>query len=581
MDDSRRRLRGNIAAAIVAIAVGYASSAAAQGGGGERAYCNITAIETKRLANAVQIVIRADGLMDPDIQQSYFFNQDAARMGRWDKVGKRVSDIPILIRNARSQVGSIANVGVYPVSHVEVTVPPEAHEGIGVQVRVVLYRAGMTSEVRLGSDRWSMGLEGEKPPIIAMEQSQDRRSILITVTSDRRTPQPPQPRATADPAKTVLQVGAHEGIVTVYAVNADLKDIARELAQATGISITVAGALQRKVSMALDSVCVDEVLHCMALTCGGSLSKTAQGYYLADAVIREASAYYGSSFAEIPLRYVTADAARDSLPDVLLDHVQMDPQRNVLTVAGSADLIEKVRRDVEVLDKPVPMVEVTTTAAEFQSATDLSKAFGAALQWTGGTAVLDDWGDLTYSSMSVGPDDLMLTLRAMESNGRVRIRSRGTTVVLNGRTARLFAGQSKQMTAQYFDFWYGTVETRILTVRSGTSVEVTPWTDGRGTVIATVHSEVSDVTDKDKATGNPTISQRMAETTVRLSDGQTLFIGGLEMAEQTSSQRSLLAGRLLYPRVRSERDSRLAVFVTTRVVRGSATRNSDALEQEQ
>ncbi len=88
----------------------------------ERAYCNLTAIESERLPNAVKIVLRSDGLMAPDIQSRDFFNVDAARMGRWDRMGKRITVIPIRIRNARSQVGSIVNVGVYAVSHVEISV---------------------------------------------------------------------------------------------------------------------------------------------------------------------------------------------------------------------------------------------------------------------------------------------------------------------------------------------------------------------------------------------------------------------------------------------------------------------------
>ncbi len=537
----------------------------------QRAYCNITAVESKRLTNAVQVTIKADGLMAPDIQSRDLFNVDAARMGRRDKMGKRITEIPIRIWNARSQVGSIANIGIYPVSHVEVTVPPEAVEGIGVHIRVVLYKPAMTREVRLPGDRWSFDATGESPPFISIEQSQDRRAIIILVTSDRRTLPPAPPRRVPDPARAVLQVTSERGLISIYARDIGIQDLMREIGRAAGVSITAAGTLDRSVSVSLDIAPLEEALRCIAMTCGASLVPRDGGYYLADSSISDTSAYYGSSFAEIPLRYITASAARDSLPDLLLAHVQVDPGRNSLTVVGSPEMVDKVRRDLEQLDQPVPAVEVTTTVAEFQTTSDLIQALGARFIWKGGTTSLADMSDIVFSSVSATPQELALTLRALETRGRVHLRSQSRTVVLNGRTARLFLGRTKQIAAQYFDFWTNSLETRILTVRYGTTLEVTPWTSGRGVILTHMRSESSDVVETERVTGNPTLAQRSAETTVRLNEGETLFVGGLDMSQTDASNRALLGSSWSYPRGRAIRESRLAIFVTVRTVEGSAS----------
>jgi hypothetical protein len=557
-------------------AMTFAPSAGAQ----QRAYCHITSIESQRLVNAVQVTIRADGLMRTDIQSSDLFNTDAARMGAWEKMGKRVLEIPIRVLNARSKVGSITNVGIYPVSHVEVTVPPESLEGIGVNVRIFLYQPAITREVRTSNDRWNFGAPGEKGPFISIEQSQDRRSIVVIVTSDRRTPTAEKRRVPADPERRILEVSASDGNVAVHAVDADLRELARELGRVAQVPIATAATLERTVSMCLDSVTLDQALDAIAMTYGLSLERIAGAYYIADGDVRDLSAYHGSDFAEIPIRNLSAMTVRNCLPDVMLGYVHADAGRNALTVAGPRELVEKVRSDVAKLDAPVPMVEVSATAVEFEDTADLSALINGRIAWPGGTLDLTaGGGDIAYSSLGTGPSDLEASLHGLLRTGRARLRSQTRSVVMNGGTATLFVGREQRLATQYYDFWSQTFEARILTLRFGTSLRVTPWTAGRGFITATVRAEVSNVTDTEPVTGNPTVAQRMAETTVRLADGETLYVGGLDVAQDTGMRRSALMGGLLYPQARGRSGSRLGVFVTARTVVGSAVGRDAGSEQ--
>lgn len=540
-----------------------------------RAYCNITSITSERLVNAVKVTIRADGLMDPDIQSRELFNVDAARMGAWQKLGKRVTEIPIRIRNARSQVGSIADVGVYPVSHVEVTVPPEALEGIGVDIRIKLYQPAITREIRLAHDRWNFSPEHEAPPFISIEQSQDRRAIVVIVTSDRRTPTPEQRRTPADPSSRTLEVSARDGFVSLYALGADLRDLVREMARATGVTIAAAAGLERSANLALDGVPLADALWCIARTYGASLEWSQGVWYLADGAVADPSAFQGSAIAEMPLRHVSAVAVRDSLPDVLLRHVHVDEGRNALTVAGPKTLVEKVAADVAKLDTPVPMVEIRATAVEIEDRSDMEALLTARITWPGGLYGLDPGaGDIVYSSLGLAGTDLQTALRALIEHRRARLRAETRTVVLNGRTARVFVGTRKQVVAQYFDFWINALDTRVLPISVGTSLEVTPWTSGAGTITARVRADASNIVQTEPRTGLPTVSQRVAETTVRLTDGETLYIGGLATDEDTRTQRGLLRSSLAYPRSRDAVAAHLAVFLTARIVPNPSERST-------
>jgi type II secretory pathway component GspD/PulD (secretin) len=262
--------------------------------------------------------------------------------------------------------------------------------------------------------------------------------------------------------------------------------------------------------------------------------------------------------------------ARDSLPDVLLGYVHADPGRNALTVAGPRSLVEKVRRDVAVLDTPPTMVEVMATAVEFERRSDLTALIGGVLAWPGGVLdIAPGTGDVSYGSVAMSGSQVEASLAALAAQDKAHLRSATRSTVLNGRTARLFVGQERRLATQYYDFWSDAFEARIVTLKVGTVLEVTPRASGGGTVTADVRSEVSNISETDATTGNPTVSQRVAETTVRLNEGETLYIGGLDLDQDSDTRRSALLGLGSYPSASARSASVLGVFVSARRVGAS------------
>jgi Flp pilus assembly secretin CpaC len=130
-------------------------------------------------------------------------------------------------------------------------------------------------------------------------------------------------------------------------------------------------------------------------------------------------------------------------------------------------------------------------------------------------------------------------------------------------------GQERRLATQYYDFWSDAFEARIVTLKVGTVLEVTPRASGGGTVTADVRSEVSNISETDATTGNPTVSQRVAETTVRLNEGETLYIGGLDLDQDSDTRRSALLGLGSYPSASARSASVLGVFVSARRVGAS------------
>jgi len=107
----------------------------------------------------------------------------------------------------------------------------------------------------------------------------------------------------------------------------------------------------------------------------------------------------------------------------------------------------------------------------------------------------------------------------------------------------------------------------------GVSLEMNCWVGAEGVILATVTPQVTAVAELDVTTGLPTISTRRAETTVLLRDGQTLFIGGLNLQQRDTITRKVpllgdlpLIGGLFRARTQRRTSTELAIFVTPRIV---------------
>ncbi|NLH98986.1 MAG: hypothetical protein GX446_05770 [Chthonomonadales bacterium] len=118
------------------------------------AYCNITAIESQQLSNGVQITVKADGVVDWEPEG-----------GDWSVFyGGESNRLTMRFTNAKSQIGrTFIDVSKYPVSYLQLSVPQDAVEGVGLKMLIGLY----------------------EPSSVNVNRSTDRQSVVITVNSKR------------------------------------------------------------------------------------------------------------------------------------------------------------------------------------------------------------------------------------------------------------------------------------------------------------------------------------------------------------------------------------------------------------
>jgi hypothetical protein len=558
---------------LLCLALLFALTVAAQAQQRRMPYCNVVAVESRRIGNAVQVTIRADGLMRLEFNSSHYVDEASAQRGVGDP-RKPVLEIPFRVTNARSQVSSFVDVGIYPVSHVEVSLPSDTPDGLGVDVKIVLFSPGVIRSGRIGDSEWDLSGLPYAGPTFSVQQTPDQRSLIILVTSDRRTLPPVQRRKPGEATPSELLVEADGDTVSIFALNADLRELLREFARQTGQVVLVDPDLERAVSLCLQEVTPAEALQAIATGYGLDLGHINGTWFLGEGAVGSMNTYLESSLEKIPLNYISAASARNSLPEFLLKYLRVNAGENSLTVVGPPPLVQKVREDIRKIDQPVPHVQIDALIVEMTDMEDSESVLRFVAKDAHNTARINaGTGDITYQIFGTPRTDIEARLRALAAEGKVRIRATPTAVALNGQSARIFSGQQRYIKADYFEEWSQAFITRIIPVDVGVSLEMNCWVGAEGVILATVTPQVTAVAELDVATGLPTVSTRRAETTVLLRDGETLFIGGLRLQQQDTVTRKVpllgdlpLIGGLFRARTQRRTSTELAIFLTPRIV---------------
>jgi pilus assembly protein CpaC len=127
------------------------------------------------------------------------------------------------------------------------------------------------------------------------------------------------------------------------------------------------------------------------------------------------------------------------------------------------------------------------------------------------------------ANFSLGPVDVAASMRALEGRGALRILAQPTLTAISGQEATFLAGG---------EIPYGTTDangnTTVVFRPYGVELSFTPVVHSNGTISLTVNTSVSE------PQANFALSKRSASTSVELTNGTTLAIGGL--LQETSRQ---------------------------------------------
>lgn len=535
----------------------------AQWWGGASSYVNFTNARVERLSNAVRVTLEADGALRADSEGFSYFGYDPRRGRYMPTLTKRVS---VNVLNARSQIGSYVDVNIYPVSHIVLSVPAGATEGVGLVVSTMLYAPGQVGRIQRGDwvaewGRWMSITDLQVDMIL----SDNRRELIITVQTGRTYEPGAERKTTAVESLTVEQ--ANGGLI-VRAINCPIDRFCREVSEVSGVGILVSPGIDRRVTANLPAMSVEHILEALCRITCLQLGRVDGAFHISSDAVDDASSYWATSFRKLKLQYIDVDTALLLLPDCVLRYLKSDTETNTLLAFGPPPLLDKIEADLKAVDLPTRQIVVEAMVVEMRDSPWARRTMDSLVE--GGTTsfkTVADGGSLRLGVVDKSLHHIRLALQNLGRESIVRTDVRPRVVVTNGVEARFFVGRRQYYKAQRMRR-SGTIVAELRALDVGVELVASPWT-GDGEHITVPFEISSDVISGRTDDANPIISRQSAEGCLRIRSGETLVFGGLRASTVESTRRRIhpldaapLVGDLLGSSDRSTEIAQIAFFVT-------------------
>ena len=290
---------------------------------------------------------------------------------------------------------------------------------------------------------------------------------------------------------------------------------------------------------------------------------------------------FGSPASSSQPNYVSpqTQAQRESLPlgqSFPGRGLGIDRRLNAIWITGTPERIARVKEQIALIDIPVDSVILETQFVELTEqgvrnlGLDLNNAAGQIAVATVGTGANVPFGTDPRSILPSG--SLQAAIYAQVQRGEGRIVSRPRIAAQSGSTAKIITGDALPILTNITLSGVNGVSQQVQYVNVGVTLQIAPRVSPDGFVTSQIYGVVSSVTGYSQ--GYPTISQREAETSASVRDGETFVIGGLTQENSLSSRSRIpglgdvpIVGNLFRNRRSTRSRTELYIVITPRIVR--------------
>ena len=268
----------------------------------------------------------------------------------------------------------------------------------------------------------------------------------------------------------------------------------------------------------------------------------------------------------------------------------IDRRLNAVWLRGSPDYIARMKAMIAAIDVPLDsvvletqFVELTETGAKAVGI-DFNNSNGqiGLITFHSGEAILPGFsqgcdstgGDCSGHVISAG---LQAAIYAQVSKGNGRIISKPRIAAQSGSTAKIITGDALPILTAITLSGVNGVSQQVQYVNVGVTLQIAPRVSNDGYVSSHVFCVVSSVTGFSQ--GYPTISQREAETSATVRDGDSFVIGGLSQEDVLNTHSKVpvlgdipLIGEVFRKDSRTQSKTELYIVVTPHIVHRSGIR---------
>ncbi len=269
--------------------------------------------------------------------------------------------------------------------------------------------------------------------------------------------------------------------------------------------------------------------------------------------------------------------------------IAVDRRLNAIWLRGSPDEIARLKAMIAMIDIPVDsvlletqMVELTETGAK-AIGIDFANANGQLAVATYQSGQFIPIGVPTGNHLS--SIQLQAALYAEIRKGNGRIVSKPRIAAQSGGTAKIITGDALPILTAITLSGVNGVSQQVQYVNVGVTLQIAPRVSADGYVSSHVYAVVSSVTGFSQ--GYPTISQRQAETSATVRDGDSFVIGGLTQDENINNKSKVpvlgdipLVGQAFRTDRNTRSKTELYIIVTPHIVHRVGTQALTAARQE-
>ena len=375
--------------------------------------------------------------------------------------------------------------------------------------------------------------------------------------------------------------------ITLRAKDANLSEVLKVLAERSGMNFVAGEGVHReRITIILHKTPLDEAINLLVRAAGLSYEIIGNSVLIAEP--GKLKDEVGQTGYVVALKYAEAAEVAIMLSD-LTKNVKVDKGGNRLICYTSPRVINEIEKIVKSIDHPHILVVLETRLIEVSMnnlqnyGIDWGKLtpISTPIQYSGSPLKevynMDYWAQLPINF------NLSLDLLLEEGGARMLMDSKLTTT--NNREASLHIGEIIPYQIQSYNLsTSGGMNQQIMKEEVGVKVSMTPHINENNQITLSLEPEVSNILEwKGPNADMPLVRVRKTTTTVRVEDGQTIFIAGLLSEERTDIVKKLpllgdipLIGLIFQHKREEIKRSNLIIEITPKIIFNPADLSFDA-----
>lgn len=354
-------------------------------------------------------------------------------------------------------------------------------------------------------------------------------------------------------------VFAEEMLAKVDFTDAGITDVVQILAEKAGLDIVMASdnASQKRVTLHLKDISALDAIDYVLRTNGFNYERKDRSILVSTLPQDIAQSGYKKISRPVELSYLSSDKVAELIGKISPELSIVPCERaNNLVIRGKESDVAEAFELIEKIDKPVPQILIEGQVVEISKSDSIRLGL--------------DYNNGVFKFTNSKSEDIRTTLTALLGNGKANLLASPRIATLDNHEAVInigdripyavpvsSSGTTTQWTVDYID--------------AGVRLKITPKVGKDNQIITTLAPEVSSITEwRTTPAGDfPVISTRNAASTLRVKDGETIVVGGLDMeTERENISRIPLVGQfpglnLLFQNRTVEKTKTEIVFLIT------------------